>query len=192
MKNETKRIFFGKGKIIHFQTIFLMWILLLFQLDVMAQERTISGTVTGTDGTPLVGVSVVAKGTTAGTLTDADGKFSFSAPTTAQTLVFSFVGMETREIPITSQSVYDVTLSQSTIGLDEVVVIGYGTQRKSDLTGSVVRVNMDQKSSVANVTLSSALKGVTAGVNVGGEGTAGSTPDLSIRGKTSLSATDNH
>jgi TonB-linked SusC/RagA family outer membrane protein len=190
MKNKTKRILVGKGKIIHFQTIFLMWILLLFQLNVMAQERTISGTVTGTDGTALTGVSVVVKGIPVGTLTDADGKFSVTIPASAQTLVFSFVGMESKEVPVTSQNVYDVTLSQSTIGLDEVVVIGYGTQRKSDLTGSVVRVNMDQKSSVANVTLSSALKGVTAGVNVGGEGNAGSTPDLSIRGKTSLSATD--
>jgi TonB-dependent starch-binding outer membrane protein SusC len=190
MKNETKRNFSGKSHLWLFARLLTVGLFLFAQLNLMAQERSISGLVTGTDGAPLPGVAVLVKGTTVGTNTGMDGKFTLSVPASAQTLVFSFIGMQSQEIPITGQNVYNITLSTSTIGLDEVVVIGYGTQKKSDLTGSVVRVDMTQKSSVANVTLSSALKGVTAGVNVGGEGAAGSTPDMSIRGQTSLSASD--
>jgi len=190
MKNEAKRIFSLKRNVYPFSRLFLVGIFLISQLCAFAQERTITGTVTDNLSTPLPGVAVIVKGTTIGTNTDANGKFSLSIPAGAQTLVFSFLGKETQEITVGTGNVYNVVLSETTVGLDEVVVIGYGTQKKSDLTGSVVRVNMEQKSSVANVTLSAALKGVTAGVNVGGEGTAGSTPDLSIRGQTSLSATD--
>jgi TonB-linked SusC/RagA family outer membrane protein len=190
MKNEVQQVFSKKSNLQLSAKSFLVGIFLLAQLSALAQERTISGTVTGTDGTPLVGVAVVVTGTTIGFNTGADGKFLLSVPASAQTLTFSFVGMETLVVPITSESAYNVTLSQTTIGLDEVVVTGYGTQKKSDLTGSVVRVNMDQKASIANVTIAGALQGVTAGVNVGGVSTAGQVAELSIRGKTSLSATD--
>ena len=190
MKNEVKQIYSKKSRLRLFAKFFLVGCFLFAQLSALAQERTISGTVTGTDGTPLVGVAVIVKGTTIGSNTGVDGKFTLSVPASAQNLAFSFIGMETQNVPVTSENVYNIILSQTTVGLDEVVVIGYGTQKKSDLTGSVVRVNMDQKTTVANVTLASALQGVTAGVNVGGAGTAGSVPDLSIRGKTSLSATD--
>jgi TonB-dependent starch-binding outer membrane protein SusC len=190
MENEVKRIFTKKSHLQLSAKSFLVGIFLLVQLSAMAQERTLSGTVTGTDGTPLVGVAVTVKGTTLGTNTGNDGKFLLSVPASAQNLTFSFIGMETLVIPVTSENAYNVTLSQTTIGLDEVVVTGYGTQKKSDLTGSVVRVNMDQKSSISNVTIAGALQGVTAGVNVGGVSTAGQVAELSIRGKTSLSATD--
>ena len=190
MKNEVKRNFTEKNHLQLFAKIFLVGVFLLVQLSAMAQDRTISGTVTGTDGAALVGVAVTVKGTTLGTNTGTDGKFLLSVPASAKSLTFSFIGMETKVVPITGENTYNVALSQTTIGLDEVVVTGYGTQKKSDLTGSVVRVNMDQKASIANVTIAGALQGVTAGVNVGGVSTAGEVADLSIRGKTSLSATD--
>src|SRR5665648_103447 len=167
MKNEMNQSLTKKSPFGLFVKFFLVGVLLLFHLSAKAQERTISGTVSGTDMQPIPGVAVIVKGTTIGTNTAADGKFTLSIPASAQTLVFSFISMETKEVPVTSENVYNVILSQTTIGLDEVVVIGYGTQKKSDLTGSVVRVNMDQKTTMANVTLASALQGVTAGVNVG-------------------------
>jgi TonB-dependent starch-binding outer membrane protein SusC len=190
MKNEAMRILAKKSHLRLTAKSLLVGVFLLVQLSALAQERTISGTVTGTDGVPLGGVAVTVKGTTVGTNSGTDGKFTLSIPASAQTLSFSFIGMETKLLPIDSGNVYDAILSQSTIGLDEVVVTGYGTQKKSDLTGSVVRVNMDQKASIANVTIAGALQGVTAGVNVGGVSTAGEVAELSIRGKTSLSATD--
>ncbi len=190
MKSKLKLNFLKRSPLRHFVKFLLTGVFFLCHLSAQAQERTISGTVTGTNSDPLIGVSVVVKGTTVGTTTGPEGRFTLSIPGSAQTLVFSFIGMEKREVPVTAGNVYNIVLSQTTMGLDEVVVVGYGTQKKSDLTGSVVRVNMDQKTTIANVTLGSALQGVTAGVNVGGAGNAGSAPDLSIRGKTSLSATD--
>ncbi len=190
MKSKPKLSFFKRSSLRLFAKFLLTGIFLITCLSAQAQQRTISGTVTGTNGEPLIGVAVIVKGTTLGTNSGPDGKFTLSVPASAQTLVFSFIGMESREVPVTGENVYNIVLSQTTMGLDEVVVIGYGTQKKSDLTGSVVRVNMDQKTTMANVTIGSALQGVTAGVNVGGAGNAGSAPDLSIRGKTSLSATD--
>jgi TonB-dependent starch-binding outer membrane protein SusC len=190
MKNESTRMVAGNNHLLLLLRFFLVWVFLLAQLNVFAQERTISGTVTGIDKAPLPGVSVAIKGIAVGTITDVNGKFSLAIPSSAQTIVVSFVGMVTQEIPIGTGIVYDVVLSESTVGLNEVVVIGYGTQKKSDLTGSVVRVNMDTKTTTANLSVSSALQGVTAGVNVGGTGAAGSTPDISIRGRTSLSASD--
>jgi TonB-linked SusC/RagA family outer membrane protein len=105
------------------------------------QQRTISGTVTGTGNEPLAGVTVLVKGTNIGTLTDVSGKFTLSVPPNAKTLVISFIGMTSKEIEIGAGLVYDVTLSQTTVNLDEVVVIGYGTQKKVTVTGSISTVS---------------------------------------------------
>ena len=106
-------------------------------------------------------------------------------------LLFSFIGYNTLEQPVSGRTTVNVALeSSATTELEEVIVTGYGTQKKSDLTGSVVRVTMDEKATLANLNLSQALSGATAGVNVQGSGLAGSDPSLSIRGQTSLSASD--
>ena len=191
MKNESLRMVTGKKYLLLLPKFLIIWVFLFAQTSAFAQVRSISGTVTGADNNPLPGVAVTVKGTTMGTNTDIEGKYTLSVPADGQTLVFSFIGMETVEVQLGTVTVYDVVLSESTIGLEEVVVIGYGTQKKADLTGSVVRVDMDDKAAVANITIGSALQGVTAGVNVGGVSTAGDEPDMSIRGKTSLSANDN-
>ena len=190
MKHDLIGIFIRKTCLSLLPRFFLVGIFILFQMSLLAQERTVSGTVKGTDNTPLPGVSVIVRGTTVGTLTGTDGKFTLSVPSTSKTLVFSFIGMETQELPITGETVYNVTLSQTTVGLDEVIVIGYGTQKKSDLTGSVVRVSMADKATQANVNISQALVGASAGVNLEGRGGASSEPTLSVRGQTSLSASD--
>ena len=156
----------------------------------LLQQQKITGTVTDEKGNPLPGVTVIVKGTTLGALTDMSGKYSIENAPKDATLVFSFIGMTTQEIVSTGKTMIDVVLKEEAIGLDEVIVIGYGTQKKSDLTGSVTRVTMADKVSQANVNLSQALSGASAGVNIEGRGGASSEPSLSVRGQTSLSASD--
>src|SRR4030042_2536637 len=161
-----------------------------FQADDM-QQLVVSGTVTDAPtGDPLPGVNVTIRGTTTGALTDLGGSYSLQVPDQNAVLVFSFIGYVTQEQPVSGKTLINVALEPATMALDEVIVTGYGTQKKSDLTGSVVRVSMDEKASLANMNISKALSGATAGVNVQGTGLAGSDPNLSIRGQTSLSASD--
>ena len=138
----------------------------------------------------MPGVNVIVKGTSTGVLTDLSGKYSITIPGQTATLAFSFIGFNTLAVPYSGSAIINVALKATTQALDEVIVIGYGVQKKSDLTGSVVRVNMDNMSSLANTNISQALSGASAGVNVAASGLAGSEPSLSIRGQTSLSASD--
>ncbi len=155
------------------------------------QQMTVSGTVTDiSTGDPMPGVNIVVKGTVLGALTGLDGMYSLNVSGPNDVLVFSFIGYNSLEVAVAGRTTVDVKLESATTALDEVIVTGYGTQKKSDLTGSVVRVTMDEKASLANMNISQALSGATAGVNVQGSGLAGSEPDLSIRGQTSLSASD--
>ncbi len=154
------------------------------------QERIVNGKVTDEANTPLEGVTVSVKGTPVAVVTDAEGNYRISLPRNGTGLVFTIVGFEPHEITIGSTSVYNVVLREAVSDLDEVVVIGYGTQRKSDLTGSVVRVSMDEKENMPNSNVFQALSGAAAGVNVQGVGLAGGEPSVSIRGQTSLSAND--
>src|SRR5450759_1558750 len=105
MKNELKQRFYEKSHLRLYAKFFLLGIFLLFQLSAEAQERTISGTVTGTDGMALAGINVVVKGTTTGSITDANGKFTLSVPASAQILTFSFIGMEAQEVTVTRETV---------------------------------------------------------------------------------------
>ena len=154
------------------------------------QQRLVSGKVSETSGSTLPGVTVMVKGTTNGTITDADGQFTLSNIPANATLQFSFVGMKTQEVVVGNNNQINVVLEQETIGLDEVVAIGYGVQKKSDLTGSVDRVSIGANASQTNTNLLQALSGASAGVNIQGAGLAGTEPRLSIRGQTSLSAND--
>ncbi len=149
-----------------------------------AYEKDISGTVVDGDAnTPLPGVNILVKGTSTGTVTDIDGKYRLSVPDTASTLVFSSIGYVTQEINIGESSTIDVTLSTDIQSLSEVVVVGYGTQKKSDLTGSVGTVSSEEllKAPVSNPL--QGLKGKVAGVNVFlNSGAPTSSPRVIIRG----------
>ena len=191
MKNELKQRFYEKSHLRLYAKFFLLGIFLLFQLSAEAQERTISGTVTGTDGMALAGINVVVKGTTTGSITDANGKFTLSVPASAQILTFSFIGMETQEVTVTRETVYNVVLSQTTVGLDEVIVIGYGTQKKSDLTGAVASVKMDELKGRSIVNVQQMLQGTVAGVSAISEsGLPGGNLKINIRGIGTLHNTD--
>jgi len=149
---------------------------------------TVKGQVTGEDGTGLPGVTVAVKGTSTGTITDIDGNYTLGGLPDNATLVFSFVGMETQEIPV-SGSLINVVLKEASIGLEEVVAIGYGTQRKVDLTGSVAIVNTEDMKKVSNSNISTMLEGKVAGVQITTDGQPGADPTVRIRGIGSFGST---
>lgn len=158
------------------------------------QQRSVSGKVTDSSGLPLPGVTVVVKGTTQGTVTNVDGDYTLTNLPEDATLVFSFVGMRTQEVVVGNQTTINITMEEETIGLEEVVAIGYGTVKKSDLTGSVTQVRYKEEfSQLPNITIAQTLQGSVAGLNVGITETAGANPDISIRGLNTLStsAADN-
>ncbi|MEI6277537.1 MAG: TonB-dependent receptor [Prolixibacteraceae bacterium] len=150
--------------------------------------KKISGKVTDSSGATLPGVSVVVKGSTTGVITGNDGNFSLTIPSDAKILLFSFVGMKSQEVAIGNQTTINITLSEETIGLEEVVAIGYGTVKKSDLTGAIASVKMKDASKNANTNVMQALQGSVPGLNIGAVTTAGGDPSILIRGYKSLSA----
>ncbi|MDR2533349.1 MAG: TonB-dependent receptor [Tannerellaceae bacterium] len=151
----------------------------------------VSGIITSETGEPLIGVNVREKGSTNGGITDLDGKYSFQVSNRNVVLVFSYIGFVTQEINLQGRNSLNVTLVEDTQTLDEVIVVGYGTLKKSDLTGAVARVALEDKAPVPNINLAQVLSGASAGVNITQTGLAGGDARLSIRGKTSLSANDN-
>ncbi len=158
--------------------------------DLMVQQqKSISGTVTDESELPLPGVTVVIKGTTIGTVTNMDGKYSISNLPDGATLQFSFVGMLTQEIVVINQSNIDVTMVLDAIGIEEVVAIGYGSMRKRDLTGAVASVSSEALMQDRAVTsIEGALKGLVSGVRVTQhEGGPNANNTVIIRGATSVS-----
>jgi len=146
------------------------------------QQKSVSGKVTDNSGGSLPGVSVVIKGTTTGTITDADGKYTLANVPANAILQFSFVGMKSQEIAVGRNTAINVTLTEETVGIEEVVAIGYGTQRKKDLTGSVAVVKTTDLRSLPVPSVSDALQGRAAGVQVITSGTPGSDATFRIRG----------
>ena len=130
--------------------------------NALQQQRVITGRVTGTDGQPMVGVTVIVQGTTIGTVTDVDGNFTLEVPVDAQRLVISFVGMVPRVVDIADT--LNVVLEEDRIGIDEVVAVGYMTQRKLELTGSVSIVNVDDIVDVPSASPLRTLQGRVAGL----------------------------
>ncbi|MCE5177861.1 MAG: TonB-dependent receptor [Porphyromonadaceae bacterium] len=135
--------------------------------NLMQQQGTISGHVTDAQNQPLPGVTVLVKGTTSGTITDIDGNYSLTNVPPNATLVFSFVGTKTQEIVVGGRSNINTMMEEETIGLEEVVAVGYGTQRKVNLTGSVAAVKVDEKITSRSLTnVSSSLSGLIPGLAV--------------------------
>jgi len=154
-----------------------------------SQLRMITGTVTDRNGAPLPGVNVFITGTNQGTSTNIAGKYSIDVPQGTRSLTFSFIGMETREILIGDLTQIDVTMVVSSIGLEEVLVVGYGTVKKTDLTGSVASISKlaikDRKVTTVNQALMGQMAGVKVEVN---DATPGSVTSIRIRGTGSISA----
>lgn len=157
---------------------------------VQAQDVQVSGTVLDETGMPLPGVSILLKGTTRGTTTDLDGKYSIAAPASG-VLVFSFIGYNNIEETVGSRTKIDVTLNPDISNLEEVVVVGYGTQKKSQLTGAISSVGNKEIQELPITDARQALQGRAAGVDVVQPGSKpGSAPQVRIRGRRSFNASN--
>jgi len=128
------------------------------------QPRSVSGKVTDSSGGVLPGVSVVVKGTTTGTVTDANGNYSLANVPSNATLQFSFVGMKSAEVSVGSKTTINISLAEEMFGLDEVVAVGYGTQKKVNLTGAVSSINAEKLAAVPTSNVSSLLYGTLPGL----------------------------
>ncbi len=159
----------------------LLILFLLFQFTVYGQEVTVTGTISDSMG-PLPGASVVVKGTTTGTQTDFDGNFILDNIPSNSTLVISYLGFTTQEIPVNGQSAINVTLIEDAQALSEVVVVGYGTTRKMDVTGSITRINSEELLKQPALTPTQSLQGKASGVQIIASGAPGSSPIVRIRG----------
>lgn len=148
--------------------------------------RLLTGKVTDETGEGLPGVSILIKGTQRGMISNYDGGFSIEIPDDKTVLVFSFVGYLTKEVEIGNRTSLEIALEVDKKGLEEVVVVGYGTARKSDLTGSVARANIEAFRESPNVNIAQSLQGTVPGLNVGQVNTAGQNPSVSIRGRTTI------
>lgn len=156
----------------------------------VAQQINVSGTVTSANGEPLPGVSVVIKGTTSGTITDINGKYSTSALGN-DVLVFSFIGMKTQEIQVNNRSAINVVMEEENIGVEEVVVIGYGTRQKKDLTGAVSQISSDDIALQNTLSPQLAMQGKMAGVFISNPGSNPTArPEIRIRGVGTLGFND--
>ncbi|MDE7141859.1 MAG: carboxypeptidase-like regulatory domain-containing protein, partial [Muribaculaceae bacterium] len=144
--------------------LFLM-VGLLCAMGANAQSISVSGTVTDPSGEPLIGASVIAQGSSAGTATDIDGHYTISVPSDA-VLVFSYVGYDTQNVPVGGRTLIDVRMQENSVMLNEVVAIGYGVVKKSDATGSVAVIKPDEIEAGLATSVQDMLVGQTPGVVV--------------------------
>jgi TonB-linked SusC/RagA family outer membrane protein len=154
-------------KILHVLKFTMLMLLIGVPHLAASQPKVVSGTVTEENGDPLLGATVVVKGTTVGTVTDLSGKFTLSVPADGEMLIFSYVGLATQEVEIGEQRIFNIILTSETLGLDEVVVVGYGVQKKESVVGAIsntTRETLERRGGVTN--LSAALSGQLPGVTV--------------------------
>lgn len=156
-----------------------------------SQTKTVTGTVSDASGF-IPGVNIVAKGTTNGVVTDFDGNYEISNVTSDAVLVFSYLGYKTVEVVVGQQDVINVSMEEDTEALDEVVVVGYGTQRKSNVVGSVVSVEVNEATALPTTNVSEMLRGRAAGVQVNlGDARPGGSSNIVIRGNVSVAPNGN-
>ncbi len=153
-------------------------------------DITVSGKIVDGDGQPIIGATIQVKGTTKGLITDFDGNFTIAVPEDA-TLVVSFIGFKSLEVPVAGKTnLGNVTLISDVKEIDQVVVVGYGTQKKADLTGSVAIVDTEEMKKVSNSNISTMLQGKVSGVQITTDGQPGADPSVRIRGIGSFNNTD--
>lgn len=167
--------------------VFLLMTTLLYGQN----QNTVSGTVTDVSGEPLIGVSIILKGTSSGVVTDFDGNYSIRINSGSDILVFSYIGFSNQEIPVKNNSKIDVVMKEDTQLLDEVVVVGYGTQRKSDMTGGISTLDVGKISSMPATSLGQKLQGQISGLNIQmGNTKPGEDQTFRVRGQKSLSGSN--
>ncbi len=175
----------GKAPVPAFRVLFSLFFLL--GLPLMLAAQTVTGNVSDADGEPLIGVNILVKGTSSGTVTDYDGNYELTVPNAETILIFSYTGYSSQEVTVGSQRSIDIVLAGDAELLEEVVVIGYGVVRKSDLTGSVAKIGGEELTAIVAGNPTSALQGKLSGVQVennGGE--PGGATNVFVRGVSSL------
>lgn len=170
------------------RSIMSLLLMMLLTLAAHSQTRQVTGTVTDDkEGTPLSGVSVTVRGSNIGAQTDTAGNFSINVPASARTLVFSIVGFASKEVSLTSTNNYSVTLSSDASGLEEVVVVGYGTQRRRDVTAAISVIGGEEVRNAPVQSFDQALGGRAAGLNITQpNGVLNNPPVIQIRGASSI------
>ena len=187
MKNRKDQSILGRCASIG-QRLFFFALLTVISIGMYAQGKTVSGTVVDKTGETVIGASVVVKGTTNGTITDFDGKFTLSNVPNDGTIEISFVGYKTQEISVAGKTNIQVTLEEDTEVLDEVVVVGYGIQKKSDVTGAMARVGEKELKAMPVKNALEGMQGKTAGVDITSSQRPGEVGKINIRGVRSITA----
>lgn len=164
----------------------LFYLILLVSVTVFGQGRQITGVVLDESSNPLPGANVLVEGTTNGTSTDFDGNFNLTVPNDATAIVVSFIGYKEQRVEITVSSIYSIQMELEANSLNEVVVVGYGTQRKSDITGAITSIEVDETAAQRTATVDQLLQGRAAGVQVIQNGSANGSVSVRIRGSNSL------
>ena len=182
MDNKPKPLQHGRQGL---RTFSALVCLLLMTTSLFAQEKTVTGTVTDSTNEPLIGASVVIQGTSNGTITDIDGKYSITA-SPDNVLEFSYVGMVKQDVTVGSQHVINIQLKEDSQMLAETVVIGYGSAKKRDLTGSITNIKGAEIANKPSTNPLSSLQGKVAGVQIINSGQAGSDPEIRVRGTNSI------
>ena len=179
------------GKQISYEVVGKQIILKISRNSQSNQSRKISGTVKDQNGEPVIGANVSVKGTTVGTITDIDGNFMLEAPTDV-VIQISYIGYVTQEISLGNKDRLDVLLKEDLQALDEIVIIGYGTAKRKDFTGSVSSVKLENSpiSLATNTNALESLKGNVTGLDIGATNSAGGTPTMQIRGQNSISGSN--
>ena len=161
--------------------LFVLVALFLSCMTAFGQNGRVKVTVTDNSG-PMTGAGVLVKGTNNGAVTDIDGTATLSNVPSNATLVVSMIGYETQEIDVNNRAQIAVTLAESSEYLDEVIFVGYGTQKKKDLTGSIVRADIETFKQSPNTNIMESLHGTVAGLNIGQVNSAGANPSIEVRG----------
>jgi TonB-linked SusC/RagA family outer membrane protein len=166
--------------------LLVSFILLLAMQSVIAQTTNVSGVILDQAGLPIPGVNISEKGSKNNTLSDYDGKFSINSSKPNAVLTFSFIGFKTKQVTAGSSKTLRIVMEEESSILDEVVVVGYGTQKKKDLTGAVASANLKQFEDAPNTSILQSLQGSLPGVTIGQTSTAGAEPTILIRGRSTL------
>ncbi|WP_321437877.1 TonB-dependent receptor [uncultured Bacteroides sp.] len=179
-----------KNKCFYLKSLILMAFFCSIPLWAAAQGHLVKGVVKDVTGEPIIGASVVEVGTTNGTITDISGNFSIKVSQKGKIAV-SFVGYQAQTVDVAGKTNIEIAMKENTALLNEVVVIGYGTAKKSDLTGAVMSANVKDFEKTPNTNIIQSLQGTVPGLNVGQITTAGGTPNISIRGTNTISGNTN-
>ncbi len=182
-------IFLPKGKWTRMLSSLVLLMVLMTGMA-LAQRKPITGNVTDQTGAPVPGVTVIVKGTTIGTVTDFDGKYTISVPADAKILNFSFVGMVSQDIEIAGKSTISAVMQSEVVGVEEVVVVGYGTQQKKTLTGAVSTVGNDELRAATSSNAASRMQGRVAGVTITTDNSPGGDATVRVRGVGSVNNND--